>query len=160
MGIQFHETVMGHRFFEGQLPALIKGINRLADIQEENAKLAAAQVAGLSKVQNRNQQATAPTIAAEKENKGFTPAISETTKIRLLQVLKAPQKADAFGFALREEISSDDEKDSRTGFYVAKAILDGNMDDLLMAICGWRVSTLLDKADAVYADAVNEGAVD
>ena len=34
MGIQFHETTYGRRFFEGQLPSLIKAINRLADANE------------------------------------------------------------------------------------------------------------------------------
>lgn len=31
MGIQFHETQLGRQFFEGQLPKLIKAINRTAD---------------------------------------------------------------------------------------------------------------------------------
>ncbi len=35
MGLQFHETVYGKRFFEGQLPSLIKAINRLADAKEQ-----------------------------------------------------------------------------------------------------------------------------
>ena len=39
MGIPFHETVMGHRFFEVQLPKLTKAIDRLAAAMEEaNAK--------------------------------------------------------------------------------------------------------------------------
>lgn len=38
MGIQFHETGYGKRFFEHQLPELIKAINRLADAIEENNK--------------------------------------------------------------------------------------------------------------------------
>ena len=33
--IQFHETVYGHRFFDGQLPALIKNIGRVADVMEK-----------------------------------------------------------------------------------------------------------------------------
>ena len=32
--IQFFETVMGRRFFEGQLPALIKALGRIADALE------------------------------------------------------------------------------------------------------------------------------
>lgn len=32
---QFHETVMGHRFFEVQVPKLIKAIDRLATAMEE-----------------------------------------------------------------------------------------------------------------------------
>lgn len=34
MGLQFHETVYGKRFFDSQLPALIKALNRLADIKQ------------------------------------------------------------------------------------------------------------------------------
>lgn len=33
--IQFHETVMGHRFFEGQLPALIRALERIAGSLEK-----------------------------------------------------------------------------------------------------------------------------
>lgn len=37
MGPQFFETGYGKRFFESQLPKLIKSINRLADaIEEQN----------------------------------------------------------------------------------------------------------------------------
>lgn len=46
MGINFHETVMGRRFFEGQLPALIKAIEantaemkRANDLKEKEQKL-------------------------------------------------------------------------------------------------------------------------
>ena len=34
MGIQFHETQMGARFFNRQLPDLINAVNRLADAME------------------------------------------------------------------------------------------------------------------------------
>ena len=33
MGLQFYETGYGKRFFESQLPSLIKAINRLADVK-------------------------------------------------------------------------------------------------------------------------------
>ena len=35
MGMQFHETVYGKRFFEQQLPALTKALNRVADVCEK-----------------------------------------------------------------------------------------------------------------------------
>ncbi len=38
MGIQFQDTVYGKRFFEHQLPELIKAINRLTAALEENNK--------------------------------------------------------------------------------------------------------------------------
>lgn len=39
MGPQFFETRMGHEFFEGRLPELIKSINRLADAIEKSNEL-------------------------------------------------------------------------------------------------------------------------
>lgn len=35
MGIQFHETVRGAKFFDHQLPQLIKALNRVADEMEK-----------------------------------------------------------------------------------------------------------------------------
>ena len=35
MGFQLHETMYGKRFFENQLPSLIRAINRLADADEK-----------------------------------------------------------------------------------------------------------------------------
>lgn len=35
MGMQFHETGYGKRFFDQQLPALIKALNRMADVYEK-----------------------------------------------------------------------------------------------------------------------------
>lgn len=35
MGIQFHETAMGKRFFDSQLPKLIKELGRIADALEK-----------------------------------------------------------------------------------------------------------------------------
>lgn len=42
MAIQFHETVMGHRFFEFQLPQLIKALNRFADAMEKANQISEA----------------------------------------------------------------------------------------------------------------------
>lgn len=39
MAIQFHETVRGGRFFDHQLPQLIKALNRVADEMEAVRKL-------------------------------------------------------------------------------------------------------------------------
>ena len=39
MGLQFHETKYGQIFFEHQLPALIKAINRLADVGEKKVSV-------------------------------------------------------------------------------------------------------------------------
>lgn len=39
MGLHFHETVRGAKFFDHDIPALIKAINRLSDELEKNRKL-------------------------------------------------------------------------------------------------------------------------
>jgi hypothetical protein len=38
-GPEFHQTGYGRRFFEAQLPDLIRGINRLAEAIEESNEL-------------------------------------------------------------------------------------------------------------------------
>lgn len=40
MGLQFHETGYGKRFFDQQLPALIKALNRMADVYEKKQNAA------------------------------------------------------------------------------------------------------------------------
>lgn len=40
MGMQFHETGYGKRFFDQQLPSLIKALNRVADIYENKQNAA------------------------------------------------------------------------------------------------------------------------
>ena len=51
MGLQFHETGYGKRFFEVQLPSLIKALNRVADVNEKRL--------------------TSETVAREEPNKVF-----------------------------------------------------------------------------------------
>ena len=40
MGMQFHETGYGKRFFDQQLPALTKALNRVADVYEKKQNAA------------------------------------------------------------------------------------------------------------------------
>jgi hypothetical protein len=42
--MNFSDTIMGQRFFNKQLPDLIKAVNRLADAQEEQNKLIKQQI--------------------------------------------------------------------------------------------------------------------
>lgn len=39
MGLQFHETVRGTKFFDRDIPALIKALNRVADELEKSREL-------------------------------------------------------------------------------------------------------------------------
>ena len=120
MGLQLHETVYGKNFFEYQLPKLTKSIESLS----ENMKR-----------QNDNAGTEEEALAPEKRE-------------ALLAVLQNPQKAEAFGRRITEQVETDDESPEKIGYYAAKAILDGSMDDLLIAICGWSVSSLLDTANS------------
>lgn len=40
MGPDFHDTYMGRKFYESDIPALIKAINRLADAVEKSNAIA------------------------------------------------------------------------------------------------------------------------
>ena len=120
MGLQLHETVYGKKFFEYQLPKLTEAIENLS----ENIK------------RQKDSEGT------EKED------LAPEKREALLAVLQSPQKAEAFGRRITEQVETDDESPEKIGYYAAKAILDGSMDDLLIAICGWSVSSLLDSVNS------------
>ena len=120
MGLQLHETVYGKNFFEYQLPKLTEAIENLS----ENIK------------RQKDSEGT------EKED------LAPEKREALLAVLQNPQKAEAFGRRITEQVETDDESPEKIRYYAAKAILDGSMDDLLIAICGWSVSSLLDSVNS------------
>ena len=120
MGLQLHETVYGKNFFEYQLPKLTEAIENLS----ENIK------------RQKDSEGT------EKED------LATEKREALLAVLQNPQKAEAFGRRITEQVETDDESPEKIGYYAAKAILDGSVDDLLIAICGWSVSSLLDSVNS------------
>ena len=82
MGLQFHETVYGKNFFEGQLPRLTKAIEKLAE--------------------SKNTTETIPVIPF--------PLADEETCRRLLDVMNDFEKAEAFAKAFYDQVASDDEK--------------------------------------------------
>ena len=120
MGLQLHETVYGKNFFEYRLPKLTEAIENLS----ENIK------------RQKDSEGT------EKED------LAPEKREALLAVLQNPQKAEAFGRRITEQVETDDESPEKIGYYAAKAILDGSVDDLLIAICGWSVSSLLDSVNS------------
>lgn len=130
--IDFHETVMGHKFFEYQLPSLIKAINRLADTQEEKQK-------------------------EEKRTNENAKNIDSCLNRRILSVIDNKEKTEAFKKAFTHEIESDDEPDWRAGYYMLKAVLDNNIDDFLIAVCGWSAESLLNIAESgsAHPDTLN-----
>ena len=128
MGLQFHETVYGKRFFENQLPALINAINRLADV-----KLAEQQ---------------SPFALAD-----------ESTRNKLQSVMTDTEKAEAFARAFFDEIASDSENYEDIGFQMARAILNNNIEELLVSISGWSSKSLLSIAEYGVADPENGGTI-
>ncbi len=118
MGINFHETQMGQKFFSYQLPSLIKAINRLADRQE-------CKVIGI----------------------GVSQITDQKTKTKLETVMNDSEKAEAFADALCHEMLTDDERRDKMGHCMAKAIVENNVEDLLIAICGWSSTSLLNIAE-------------
>lgn len=121
MAPQFHETVMGQRFFTTQLPKLT---NAITDLAREISK-------------NNTSQANSLLIQP-------APNLDGETREKLLEIMQDPKKAELLAEVFIEQVTSDSEKPSSVGFYIAKAILDNSIDDLLIAVCGYRIKSLLD----------------
>ena len=56
MGLQFHETVYGKRYFEYQFPKLIDTIERLANAVEKQNKLLEEGIKKEEKMEGKNEQ--------------------------------------------------------------------------------------------------------
>ena len=222
MGLQFHETGYGKRFFDAQLPSLIKAINRLADTNEkqQNAEFAADVTANMvyicyeensSELAIENGAVNEMYVAASlndvykwldkglkeaeqnyyivlndmEENEfykelmaskecalhlyhngdensrlnyaltvkpftsanGLYPKASGKTYDRLRAVMASMEKSEKLDEVFCEQVETDDEKQQRIGYYLAKAILDDSIEDLLVAVCGWTSESLLNIAD-------------
>ena len=222
MGLQFHETGYGKRFFDAQLPSLIKAINRLADTNEkqQNAEFAADVTVNMvyicyeensSELAIENGAVNEMYVAATlndvykwldkrlkeaeqnyyivlndmEENEfykelmaskecalhlyhngdensrlnyaltvkpfasanGLYPKASGKTYDRLRAVMASMEKSEKLGEVFCEQVETDDEKQQRIGYYLAKAILDDSIEDLLVAVCGWTSESLLNIAD-------------
>ncbi len=124
MEIQFHEIGYGKRFFEHQLPKLTRAIEELADAMK----------------------APAPKAPAPKEEGVATHPLPEECKEALIAIMNCPKKAEAFGDEIAEQIATDSEPPRKVGYYAAKAILEGNIDDLMLAISGYYISTLIEQS--------------
>ena len=222
MGIQFHETPYGRRFFDAQLPSLIKAINRLADTNEkqqtaepvaevtanmvyvcyeENSnelaiengavnemhvaaslndvykwidkrlkeaeqnyytvlndseesefykELMASKECALHLYHNGDENSRlyyALTVKPFTSANGLYPKATVETYDRLRAVMASMEKSQKLGDVFCEQVESDDEKRQRIGYYLAKAILDDSIEDLLVAVCGWTSKSLLNIAD-------------
>ena len=72
---------------------------------------------------------------------------SGKTYDRLRAVMASMEKSEKLGEVFCEQVETDDEKQQRIGYYLAKAILDDSIEDLLVAVCGWTSESLLNIAD-------------
>lgn len=222
MGLQFYETGYGKRFFDVQLPSLIKALNRVAEVNEkqqavepvaqvtpnmvyvcyeENShelatengavnemyvaaslndvykwldkrlkeaeqnyysvlndmeenefykELVASKETALHLYHNGDESSRlfyALTVKPFTSANGLYPKATGETYDRLRAVMASMEKSEKLGEVFCEQVATDDEKAQRVGYYLAKAILDDSIEDLLVAICGWTSKSLLNIAD-------------
>ncbi len=124
MGFQFQDTVCGRNFFEHQLPQLIRELHTIGEA-----------------LGSRNEKGIVS-----------SNALTEEQRIRLQAIMEDEEKSEAVANCLLEQIRTDDEPPRKVGHYFIKAVLDQNIDDLMIAICGWSVNTLLDMAEKKLLD--------
>ena len=60
-----------------------------------------------------------------------------------------PDMYAAFAETIKQEIASDEDTYESIGYNLLKALLTDDADDILVALCGWYVDTLLAKARIV-----------
>ena len=77
----------------------------------------------------------------------FFPETPDESRERLQSVMGSPEMSEKLGEAFVAQVVSDDEKKQRIGYYLAKAILDDSIEDLLVAVCGWTSKSLLNIAE-------------
>ena len=222
MGLQFHETEYGKRFFDVQLPSLIKAVERLADANgkqqaaepavdttanmvyvcyEENSNELAIENGAINEmcvafslndvyqwIRKRRKEAEqnsytvlndmeasefykelmasrecalhlyhngdedsrlyyALTVKPFIASNGLSQKASGETYGRLRAVMASTEKSEKLGEVFCEQIETDDENCQRIGYYLAKAILEDNIEDLLVAVCGWTSKSVLNIAD-------------
>ena len=72
------------------------------------------------------------------------PKLDDETRQRLQKVMEDPIKCSAFALNFYGQIDSDDENPSSVGFHMARAILNNNIEDFLIAVVGCSSKSLLD----------------
>lgn len=85
--------------------------------------------------------------STDTERSGFSPKIGDDVRRRLEETTADMRKSERFAEAFIDSFETDDEISRRRGYYMAKAILDGNIDDLLIAICGYSTQSLINIAE-------------
>lgn len=71
--------------------------------------------------------------------------LKDTTDLECL--MENETFCEALSDVFTESFQTDDEKEFRRGKYMLKAKIDNNIDDLLIAICGYSFNTLVSFAE-------------
>lgn len=71
--------------------------------------------------------------------------VDEKEDDTLESILEDSDKCESFAEVVLGEISSDEEQPRHIGSNIIKAYLNGDCDDLLIALCGWSMDSLLKK---------------
>lgn len=120
MGLQFHETQYGKKFFDRQLPALIDAANRLADIQEKICVV------------------TEEKIATTKKN---------NENITISKKVLSPKEAEQFAKEFLHLVKKNKMLMEDFGQEIYEALVNDNFDQCLVTLCGhdkeWITSNLL-----------------
>lgn len=64
----------------------------------------------------------------------------------ILKSEDSEEKCDVFVSTFIKELDSDDESYSKKGYHMLKAIQENNIENFLIAVCGWNAESLLKKA--------------
>ena len=85
------------------------------------------------------------------------PLADESTRKKLQSLMADTQKAEAFAKAFFDEIASDSESYDNIGHQMARAILNNNIEELLVSVSGWGSKSLLNIAEYGVADPEDGG---
>ena len=81
----------------------------------------------------------------------------ESTRKKLQSLMEDTEKAEAFARAFFDEIASDCESYDDIGLQMARAILNNNVEELLVSVSGWSSKSLLNIAEHGVADLEDGG---
>lgn len=123
--MQFHETVYGHRFFDGQLPSLIKNLGRIADALEAK-----------------------DSINASQEESTFKYNISHVASKE--DINNAEEGIFEANFEKAREFDPDFSEEQLLANYKRASLIEkAAMDQLLINLCGYSMKSLLKEDEVI-----------
>lgn len=76
----------------------------------------------------------------------------EELREKIIEIMQGEHCTEAYerlAEAFFDSVNTDDEPYRKIGYYLMKAFLEDNVDDALMALCGWSLQSLLAKAKLI-----------